>query len=443
MARNRRPRIYDQDHSAREGEPVAVQVVAYDRNPGDTLTYSIVSGNSGGLFQIDPLTGVITRADGGAFDYETDARRYDLRVRVTDDGNPPKSRTADVTIRITDAPDAPHAITVANLSVDENAAGAVIGAVAVADQDDDHHVVTVDDPRFEIVGGVLKLKAGETLDHESDDPVAVTITATDDDDGSLSQSFAIVVNDLNETPARLSLSGDTVDENAAGAVIGLVTVADPDDPLEPFGMHSYSVDDARFEIIGTVLKLKDGEVLDREAENTVSVTVTATDGGGLSSSQTFEIAVNDLNEAPTAIALSDTSVDEATTGAIVGAVTVADPDASSMPFGIHTFTVDDDRFEVVGGVLKLKDGVSLDHETVDQLAVTVTATDGGGASVSQLFDITVADLNEAPTAIGLSNDTVEENAAGAVIGTVTVADPDDPANRSAATSSRSMTPGSR
>ena len=131
MARNRRPRIYDQEHSAREGEPLAVQVVAYDRDPGDTLTYKIVGGNNAGLFQIDPLTGVISRTDGGAFDFETDARRYDLRVRVTDDGHPPKSRTADVTIRITDAPDAPHAITVANLSVDENAEGAVIGAVSV------------------------------------------------------------------------------------------------------------------------------------------------------------------------------------------------------------------------------------------------------------------------------------------------------------------------
>ena len=426
MARNRRPRIYDQEHSAREGEPVAVQVVAYDRNPGDTLTYTIVSGNSGGLFQIDPLTGVITRADGGAFDYETDARRYDLRVRVTDDGNPPKSRTADVTIRITDAPDAPHEITVSNLSVDENAAGAVIGTVAIADQDDDYHVVTVDDSRFEIVGDVLKLKAGETLDHETDDPVTVTITADDDDNGSLSQSFTVAVNDLNEAPTGLSLSNAAVDENVAGAVVGLITVADPDDPLEPFGMHSFSVDDARFEVVGGVLKLKDGEALDHESGGSVLVTVTATDGGGLSTSEIFEIAVNDLNEAPTAITLSDTSVDEATVGAVVGAVTVIDPDDSSAPFGSHAIVVDDDRFEVAGGVLKLKDGISLDHETGAPITVTVTATDGGGAVVAQAFDISITDVNEAPTAISLSNNTVDEVTAGATIGVLTVTDPDDP-----------------
>ena len=65
MARNYRPRIYDQDLSAREGEPLAVQVIASDRNSGDTLTYQIVSGNDQGLFVIDPLTGIISRADGG------------------------------------------------------------------------------------------------------------------------------------------------------------------------------------------------------------------------------------------------------------------------------------------------------------------------------------------------------------------------------------------
>lgn len=426
MARNRRPRIYDQELSVREGEPVAAQVFAYDRDAGDTLTYRIVSGNGDGLFQIDPLTGVITRADGGVFDFETDARRYDLRVRVTDDGNPPKSRTADVTIRITDAPDAPHEITVANLSVDENAAGAVIGAVTVADQDDTSHILTVDDARFEIVGGVLKLKGGESLDHEAEATVDVTITATDDDDGSLSQSFTIAVTDVNEAPSGLSLSGAAVDENAVGAVVGLITVSDPDDPLDPFGMHSFSVDDSRFEIVGGVLKLKDGEALDHEAGGLVSVTVTATDGGGLSTSETFDIAVTDLNDAPTAIALSETSVDENALGAVVGTVTITDQDDPGHPFGQHTITVDDARFEVLGNTLKLVDGVSLDHEATGPVPVTVTATDGGGAAISQTFDIAVADVNEAPTAMTLSNATVDEATARAVVGTLTVTDPDDP-----------------
>ena len=38
------------------------------------------------------------------------------------------------------------------------------------------------------------------------------------------------------------------------------------------------------------------------------------------------------------------------------------------------FTVDDARFEIVGGVLKLKDGVSLDYEAAAELTLVITAT---------------------------------------------------------------------
>ena len=91
---------------------------------------------------------------------------------------------------------------------------------------------------------------------------------------------------------------------------------------------------------------------------------------------------------------------------------MADPDAGDS----QTFQVSDSRFEVVDGQLKLKDGVSLDHESEPSVNVTVTATDGAGHQIQQTFAITVGDVNEAPTDINLSGNTVAENAAGAVIG---------------------------
>ena len=273
---------------------------------------------------------------------------------------------------------------------------------------------------------MLKLKDGVSLDHEAGDTVTVTITATDDGDASLDQSVTITVNDLNEAPTAVSLSNATVGENAAGAAVGTVIITDPDDPAGAFGGHDVAVDDARFEIVDGVLKLKDGVTLDHEGEGSVTVTITATDDGGLAVVETFQIVVVDANEAPTAIGLSDTSVDEATTGAVVGTVAVSDPDDPAEPFGSHTITVDDDRFEVVGDTLKLRDSIALDHETGDQVTVTVTATDDGGASVSQGFVIAVNDVDEAPTTISLSNGSVDENVAGAEVGTLTVTDPDDP-----------------
>ncbi|MFN3259691.1 MAG: hypothetical protein ACE37J_03940, partial [Pikeienuella sp.] len=384
-------------------------VTVSDPDAGDSHSLAV----SDARFEI--VGGQLKLKDGVSLDHEAEPT-VSVTVTATDSGGLSKAQSFD--IAVADLNEGPTAVSLSATDVDENAAGAVIGTVTVADPDDgDSHSLSVSDARFEIAGGQLKLKDGVSLDHEAEPTVSVTVTATDSGGLSRAQSFDIAVSDLNEGPTAVSLSATDVDENAAGAVIGTVTVADPD----AGDSHSLSVSDARFEIVGGQLKLKDGVSLDHEAEPTVSVTVTATDSGGLSKVQSFDIAVSDLNEGPTAVSLSATDVDENAAGAVIGTVTVADPDAGDS----HTLSVSDARFEIVGGQLKLKDGVSLDHEAEPTVSVTVTATDSGGLSKAQSFDIAVADLNEGPTAVSLSATDVDENAAGAVIGTVTVADPDD------------------
>ncbi len=83
----------------------------------------------------------------------------------------------------------------------------------------------------------------------------------------------------------------------------------------------YAVDDARFEVTSDgVLKLAAGQSLDFETEDSVLLRVTATDndGAGLSVSRDFTVTVEDVNEAPSAIALDDTEVSEGVSGAVVG-----------------------------------------------------------------------------------------------------------------------------
>jgi serralysin len=97
------------------------------------------------------------------------------------------------------------------------------------------------------------------------------------------------------------------------------------------------------------------------------------------------------NEAPTAIALSNSSLTENSPGAKVGNVSVTDPNGDTV-FG---FAVSDARFEVVqtAGIysLGLKSGVSLDFETEPTITLTVTATDPGGLSKTQQFTLSVLD----------------------------------------------------
>ena len=71
--------------------------------------------------------------------------------------------------------------------------------------------------------------------------------------------------------------------------------------------------------------------------------------------------------------------------------------------------VDDDRFEVVDGQLKLKDGVSLDHETNPNLDVTVQLNDaanGPGIDDSHSLNIAVGDVGEVPSAFDDTDETL-------------------------------------
>ena len=375
---------------------------------------------------------------GDSHGYTVDDARFEvvagqLKLKATDSLNHESEPTVDVTvtstdsgslttnqlftITVTDVNEAPTAIALSNASVAENAAGAVIGNLSTTDPDaGDSHGYTVDDARFEVVAGQLKLKATDSLNHESEPTVDVTVTSTDSGSLTTNQLFTITVTDVNEAPTAIALSNASVAENAAGAVIGNLSTTDPD----AGDSHGYTVDDARFEVVAGQLKLKATDSLNHESEPTVDVTVTSTDSGSLTTNQLFTITVTDVNEAPTAIALSNASVAENAAGAVIGNLSTTDPDAGDS----HGYTVDDARFEVVAGQLKLKATDSLNHESEPTVDVTVTSTDSGSLTTNQLFTITVTDVNEAPTAIALSNASVAENAAGAVIGNLSTTDPD-------------------
>lgn len=186
----------------------------------------------------------------------------------------------------------------------------------------------------------------------------------------------------NHAPISVQLGSASVEENMTGAAIGVLSTDDPDQQ----DVHTYSVDDSRFEVTNGQLKLIAGESLDYETEDSVRVRITATDGGGLSITKSFTIEVQPVNEhAPTSIALDNLTVGNLNTGALVGKLMVTDPDSADQ----HSFESSDDRFEVLNGQLKLKDGVSVDHATEQSISTTVTATDSGGLFFSQAFTITV------------------------------------------------------
>ncbi len=194
----------------------------------------------------------------------------------------------------------------------------------------------------------------------------------------------------NNAPSDVTLSNTAVAENAEGAIVGELSVSDQDRG----DSHTYTLSDERFEVVDDFVKLKDGISLDHEEIEQLTLDVTATDGDGASVTQSFEIAVTDVNDAPTDMTLSNHAIAGNADGAVIGTLSVSDQDAGDS----HSFTVSDDRFEVVGNEVKLKDGISLGPDDAAGLALEVTATDASGASVTQSFDVAVADVPD--TALG-------------------------------------------
>jgi VCBS repeat-containing protein len=376
-----------------DGDPdldplVVAQVNGDPAGVGSRLTLAsgaLLTLNADGSFAYDP-NGAFQALNAGQA--ATDGFAYTVR---DPDG---ATATARATVTMAGANDAPSGITLDNAGVAENDPGAVIGNLAVSDPDaDDTHSFVVSDERFEVANGQLKLKSEQSLDHEAESSVALTVTATDAGGLSRSENFTIAVGNANEAPTGITLDHAAVAENTPGAVIGNLAVADPDTG----DSHRFTLSDARFEVVGAQLKLKDGQSLDHEAEAAVPLTVIATDKGGLSQSESFTIAVTGVNHAPTEITLDNASVAENAAGAVIGTLSVTDPDAGDT----HSLTLSDGRFEVLGNLLKLKRGQSLDYEMENSVPLTVTATDAGGLSTAESFTIAVRNLDDEPRSLAL------------------------------------------
>jgi hypothetical protein len=111
--------------SVQENSIVGTQVgtLATVDPEGDTVTYTILSGNTNNAFVLNASTGVLRVANRAALDFETQSQ-FLLSVQATDDGSPSNSRTQVITVNVTDVVDESSASVVASSKDDEAASSA-------------------------------------------------------------------------------------------------------------------------------------------------------------------------------------------------------------------------------------------------------------------------------------------------------------------------------
>jgi autotransporter-associated beta strand protein len=238
----------------------------------------------------------------------------------------------------------------------------------------------------------------------------------------------VVLISTNSAPTAIALSNSSLAENAgANAVVGTLSTTDPDagDTFTyTLVTGTGSTDNGLFNISGG--QLRANASFDFEAGSSYTVRVRSTDAGGLFAEQAFAITITNVNETPTAIALSNSSLAEnAGANAVVGTLSTTDPDAGdtfTYTLVSGTGSTDNGLFNISGGQLRANAG--FDFEAGSSYTVRVRSADAGGLFTEQQFAITITNVNEAPTAIA-GTFTVAENAAnGTSVGTAAGTDPD-------------------
>ena len=350
-----------------------------DTNFSGAITYTL-SGEGSENFEV--VNGQLKLKDTFSANYEV-LSTYQITITATDDAGHEKSTT--YAFAVTDVNDAPTGTSLSNLTVDENDLGAIIGELTTADEDaNDAHIYTISGWQaeyFEVVDGKLKLKDGYYINYETLSSIEFTITSTDSGGLSITTNYTISVNDLNDAPTGINISGSLyVNDGTTGGVVGDITTEDED----AVDSHTYTLsgpDAASFEIVNGQLKLKDNIKADYIMKSTYSVTVTSTDIAGASISENYTVEVN---TAPTFINLSSSNVDENYVGSVVGVITVVDPNTNDE----FTYILSGEgagNFEVVGGELRVKSGTWLDYETKSAYSISITVIDQGGLSKVQTF----------------------------------------------------------
>ncbi len=403
-----------------------------DPDVGNTFTYSLVSGTGdtdNASFNISGSSLRITNSP----DYETKSS-YSVRVRTTDQGALYYEKA--YTITINDLNEAPTDISLSASSINENVAGnSAIGNLNTTDQDAGNSFTytlvagtgSTDNASFNISGSSLRITSSP--DFETKSSYSVRVRTTDQGSLTFEKAFTITISNVNETPTDISLSASSINENVvANSTVGTLSSTDPDAGntfTYTLVVGTGDTDNASFNISGSSLRITNSP--DFETKSSFSVRVRTTDQGSLTYEEAFTVTINDLNETPTNISLSASSINEnVIANSTIGTLSSTDLDAANTftyTLVAGTGSTDNASFNISGSSIRITG--SPDFETKSSYSVRVRTTDQGTLFYEKAFTITINDLNEAPTDISLSASSINENVvANSTVGTLSSTDQD-------------------
>lgn len=389
----------------KEGVPIGEKVgssLSSDKVPSgkEEVTYSITSGNTNDVFDIDRLSGQIFTVR--EVDYER-TPEYHLQIEAVDSSaRNPQESIMKVKVEIEDGNDEipQFAEDPIMFSISENLAiGSMIWNFTATDLDSGdngrvEYTLSQQAPKkvfkLDSMTGVLSLMG--PLDFEEQIEFTLVVTASDqprEKDNRLRSSVTakILIEDYNDNSPKFVSSSriDIMEDEPTGYPMLHVIATDEDSGKN--GQVKYTIssgnDEGKFSLDYDTGVLSIVQPLDRELTTAYNLNITAFDQGEpqRSSSQIVEIHVEDVNDnAPKFSApLRRANVSEGSVpGTFVTRVTASDEDYGSnsnltyiIPAGIG-----DNKFRINPGTGEIHTVATLDREEKEQYSLTVYVRDG-------------------------------------------------------------------
>ncbi|KAF1548592.1 Protocadherin alpha-C2, partial [Eudyptula albosignata] len=348
-----------------------------------------------------------------------------LVLTAVDGGDPPKSGTAQISVRVVDTNDNPPAFDRSTYTVSllENAPpGTLVVKLNASDPDEGSNgdviysfssytpqkvrqLFTVDPHSGEV-------RVNGTLDYEEASSYEIYVQATDQGPVSMAGHCKVLVNivDANDNVPEVVLTSlySPVPEDAkAGTVVALMSVTDQDSGLNkqvslrippslPFTLNSFK---------NSYTLITQGK-LDHEKAAAYNITVTATDSGSppLSSQKVIYVEISDINDNPPHFEEPVYSVyipENNPLGVLLCTIKATDPDVAENAYVSYSLLDGEIEGLPVASYVSIKSDSgnmyavrSFDYETLREFQVVVQAQDAGIPPLSSTVTVHIYVVDE-------------------------------------------------
>nr|WP_273979778.1 tandem-95 repeat protein [Vibrio parahaemolyticus] len=395
-----------------EDTPTIIKVLGNDTFEGDDQVVSLDTNNG-------PANGTVSVNHDGSVTYTPNDNYHgaDSFTYIVTSGGVSESTTVNVDVTpVNDAPMAKDDIATTQEDT------AVTIDVLPNDSDVDGDKLSIQSAsapeaqgKVEIVDGKLVFTPAENFNGDAE----ITYTVTD---GELTDEakVTVTVNPVNDAPTIKVDAVESITEDAVSTdtVVATLTVRDTDTPEDQLTVSLENNSNGYFVLVGNEVKLTQAGVdaVNNDELNLKDLTISASvsDGVNPTANDSDSLIVNRVNDAPTVEnAIADQVLSEDFDAFMIDLNEVFKDSDSSLEFSVSGNN--SIQISIVNGVATITPTADWNGKE----AITFTATDPSGESVSQTVDFTVAPVadivadkatvvEDTPTIIKvLGNDTFE------------------------------------